>query len=78
MESKPERMLAQMQYVGVDKGMLQFAKMYSLTDEYHSDCVRRWPHKFRACTAVDEDAADDKSQIDGLRRAVKELGLTGL
>jgi len=78
MESKPERMLAQMQYVGVDQAMLQFAKMYSLTDEYHSACVRRWPDKFRACTAVDEDAADDKSQIDGLRRAVKELGLTGL
>lgn len=78
MEAKPERMLAQMQYIGVDKAMLQFAKMYGLTNEYLSDCVRRWPDKFRACTAVDEDAADQPAQIDALRRAVRELGLTAL
>lgn len=78
MESRPERMLAQMQYIGVDKAMLQFAKMYGLTNEYLSDCVRRWPHKFRACTAVDEDRADRPEQIDGLRHAVKDLGLTAL
>lgn len=78
MEAKPERMLAQMQYVGVDKALLQFAKMYAITDEYHSDCVRRWPGKLRACTAVDEDNADDATQIASLRRAVKELGLTAL
>ncbi len=78
MECKPERTLAQMQYVGIDKALLQFAKMYAITNEYHSDCVRRWPDKFRACTAVDEDAADSKSQIDEVRRAVRELGLTAL
>lgn len=78
MESRPERMLAQMQYVGIDKAMLQFAKMYGLTNEYLSDCVRRWPHKFRACAAVDEDQADRPEQIDGLRHAVKGLGLTAL
>lgn len=78
MEAKPERMLAQMQYVGVDKAMLQLAKMYGLTNEYLSDCVRRWPDKFRACTAVDEDAAHRPEQIDELRRAVRELGLTAL
>ncbi|HVL36845.1 MAG TPA: amidohydrolase family protein [Burkholderiales bacterium] len=78
MEAKPERMLAQMQYIGVDKAMLQFAKMYGLTNEYLSDCVRRWPHKFRACTAVDEDEADRPEQIDMLRRAVRDQGLTAL
>ena len=78
MEAKPERMLAQMQYAGVNKGMLQFAKMYGITNEYLSDCVRHWPHKFRACTAVDEDLADRPDQIDSLRHAVKDLGLTAL
>lgn len=78
MEARPERMLAQMQYVGVDKAMLQFAKMYGLTNEYLSDCVRRWPDKLRACTAVDEDQADQPAQIDSLRHAVRDLGLTAL
>lgn len=78
MEAKPERMLAQMQYVGVDKAMLQFAKMYGLTNDYLADCVRRWPDKFRACTAVDEDDAHKPAQIDELRRAVRGLGLTAL
>jgi predicted TIM-barrel fold metal-dependent hydrolase len=52
--------------------------MYGLTNEYRSDCVRRWPHKFRACTAVDEDRANEPEQIDAMRRAVLELGLTAL
>ena len=43
MECKPERTLAQMQYVRVDKALLQFAKMFAITNEYHSDCLRRWP-----------------------------------
>ncbi|MGZ5233666.1 MAG: amidohydrolase family protein [Burkholderiales bacterium] len=78
MIAKPERMLAQMQYIGVDKAMLQFAKVYGLTNEYMSACVRKWPHKLRACTAVHEDQADRAEQIDGFRRAVTEMGLTAL
>ncbi len=78
MEARPERMLAQMQYAGVDRAMLQFAKMYGLTNEYLSDCVRRWPDRFRACTAIEEDIADQPAQIEALRQAVREQGLTAL
>ncbi|MFX0200534.1 MAG: amidohydrolase family protein, partial [Candidatus Hodarchaeota archaeon] len=40
--------------------------------------VRKWPNKFRCCTLVDEDEADNEEQILGLRCAVRELGLTAL
>lgn len=78
MVARPERMLAQMQYAGVDKAVLQFAKVYGITTDYMSDCVRQWPDRFRACTAVNEDQANRVEQIDGLRHAVKHMRLTAL
>ncbi len=78
MVAAPERMLAQMQYVGVDKALLQFAKIYGITNEYMSGVVRTYPGKFRCCTAVDENNADKPEQIEALRHAVKDLGITAL
>jgi predicted TIM-barrel fold metal-dependent hydrolase len=78
MVASPERMLAQMQYVGVDRAVLQFAKPYGITYEYMSEVVHKWPNKFRCCTAVNEREADKKEQIDALRRSVRDFGMTGL
>jgi predicted TIM-barrel fold metal-dependent hydrolase len=76
--ASPERMLAQMQYVGVDQALLQAGRVYSSTHEYLSDVVRRWPDRFRGCLQVNENQAHTDEQIAILRRAVEELGLTAL
>lgn len=76
--ARPERMLAQMQYLGVEKALLQSGKLYGITDPYLSDIVRRWPSKFRACTQVQEWRADQPDQLDALRSAVQKLGLSAL
>jgi predicted TIM-barrel fold metal-dependent hydrolase len=78
MVASPERMLAQMQYVGVDRAVLQFAKLYGITYEYMSEVVHNWPNKLRCCTAVNEREADKQEQIDALRRSVRDLGMTAL
>jgi len=78
MIATPERMLAQMQYAGVDKAVLQFAKLYGITYEYMGDLMKRWPDKFRCCTAVTEKDADKPEQIDALRRSVRDMGMTAL
>lgn len=74
--ARPERMLAQMQYLGVDRALLQSGKLYGITNQYLADVVRRWPDRFRACATVDEARADE--QVDVLVQAVRDLGLSAL
>src|SRR5207302_852836 len=56
--ARPERMLAQMQYLGVDRALLQGGKLYGITNDYLAGVVRGWPERFRGCASVDEDRAD--------------------
>lgn len=74
--ARPERMLAQMQYLGVERALLQSGKLYGITNEYLADVVRRWPDRFRGCATVDEARADE--QVDRLQHAVTRLGLRAL
>ena len=77
-EARPERMLAQMQYVGVERAMLQRGRMYGFIDEYIAAIVRRYPDKMRGCLAVEESRIEQASEVEHLRRCVLELGLTAL
>jgi predicted TIM-barrel fold metal-dependent hydrolase len=74
--ARPERMLAQMQYLGVDRALLQSGKLYGITNQYLAEVVGRWPERFRGCLTVDEARADE--QIGELERAVGQLGLSAL
>ncbi|HEY3109892.1 MAG TPA: amidohydrolase family protein [Chloroflexota bacterium] len=74
--ARPERMLAQMQYLGVDRALLQSGRLYGITNRYLAEVVGRWPDRFRGCATVDEARADE--QIGALREAVGGLGLSAL
>lgn len=78
MEATPERMIAQMQYVGVSKALIHFGFNYGVTDEYLSEVRAQYPDIFRCCTEVDENRADEDSEIRKLTRAVEKLGLSAL
>jgi len=77
-EARPERMLAQMQYLGVDRALLQRGLMYGIIDEYIAEIVRRYPDRLRGCLAVEESQIEQASQIERLRHCVRDLGLTAL
>lgn len=77
-EARPERMLAQMQYLGVDRALLQRGLMYGIIDEYIAEIVRRYPDKLRGCCAVEESQIEQPAQIERLLFCVKDLGLTAL
>jgi predicted TIM-barrel fold metal-dependent hydrolase len=77
-EASPERMLAQMQYLGVKRALLQRGLMYGLIDDYIAEIVQRYPEKFRGCLAVDEGLVHEDSQVEHLRHCVQDLGLTAL
>ena len=78
MESPPEFMLQQMARAGVDRAVLQNARLYGRLDDYFADAVRAYPDKFVGLADVDEANAHTNAQIARLRRAVNELGLRGL
>ncbi|MCC7370845.1 MAG: amidohydrolase [Chloroflexi bacterium] len=77
-EASPERALAQMQYLGVDRALLQRGYLYGLIDEWLAEIVRRHPDKLRGCLCVDESHLERESEIRHLQRCVRELGLTAL
>ena len=76
--ASPERMLAQMQYLGVDRALLQRGYLYGLIDEWLAEIVRRHPDKLRGCLCVDESQLQAESEIVHLQRCVRELGLSAL
>ncbi len=78
LEAPPELMLAQMDYVGVDKAMLQTGHVYGRLNSYLAEAVHEYPDRFWGLAMVDEWRADDPSQIQELDRAIGSLGLHAL
>ena len=75
LHAPPELMVAQMDYVGVDRAVLQTGHAYGRLNRYLSDAVRSFPDRFWALAMVDEWRADQPGQVRTLDRAVNELGL---
>ena len=78
LSTSPELMVAQMDYVGVQRAVLQHDRIYGRLDRYLSDCVRRFPGRFVALAQVDEWCAGETEQVERLQQQVRELGFSGL
>jgi predicted TIM-barrel fold metal-dependent hydrolase len=78
MTAPAELMIAQMDYIGVDKAMLHNAHVYGIFNEYFAECVERYPDRIAASAQVHEADCDQESEIRELRRAVTVLGLRAL
>ncbi len=77
MTAPAEFMLSEMDYAGVDVAVLQNAFLYGQLNEYIAGAVRSYPNRFVGQAQINETEAYKESQIIELRRAVRELGLTG-
>jgi predicted TIM-barrel fold metal-dependent hydrolase len=78
MASPPELMLQQMVRAGVDRAVLQNARLYGRLNEYFAEAVRAYPDRFIGLADIDEARASTPAQIDTLRHAIRDLGLRGL
>ena len=78
MSYAPDLLVAQMDYVGVDRAVLQHDRIYGRLDSYLADCVARLPERFVALAQVDEWRAGNPDQVERLRRQVGEQGFRGL
>lgn len=78
MGSKAELMIAQMDYVGVDRAVLQHDRIYGNLDDFLGDCVRQYPNRFVALAQVNEWEGGKETQLERLRRQIQDLGHSGL
>jgi len=74
----PERMLAHMDWLGVDKAVLYQGHVYGRLSDYLADCVKKWPDRFAAVAQIDEARASEEPQLSELRRSIRTLGLKGV
>ena len=78
LDSPPEQIIAQMDYIGVDRGVVQAGHVYGRLNDYLARVAAKYPDRLWALATVEEWRADDPSQIAEIERAVRELGLRGL
>ena len=73
-----ELMIAQMDYVGIGRAVLQTGHLYGRLNRYLSMAVKKFPDRFWALAMIDEWRADSPSQLRILENAITDLGLHGL
>jgi len=78
MTAPPEFLIAQMDFVGIDKAVLQRTHMYGKLENYFYDAIQAFPDRFIGLSQINESRAYCTDQISELHRAVDELGLKGL
>ena len=78
LESTPEYIIAQMDYAGVDRAVIQSGHLYGRLDDYIAEAVRRYADRFWGLALVDEWNIDDPSEARSLDIAVDEYGLHAL
>jgi predicted TIM-barrel fold metal-dependent hydrolase len=78
MESSPEFILAQMDYVGTDVALLHNSGEYGITNGYNSRAVQRYPTRFVGLAQADERRIHTRAEMRKLRCLVEELGLRGV
>ncbi len=78
LSAPPELMVAQMDFVGVDRAVLQTGHVYGRLNGYLSQAVRRFPDRLWGLAMVDEWLVDSPGQRAALDRAIGGLGLHGL
>jgi len=78
LDSTPEQIIAQMDYLGISKGIVQGGHTYGRLNEYLGGVVRQYPERLYALASIREWMADDPAVIAELRSAVEDHGLTGL
>ena len=77
-EAPPERMIGEMDLVGVDMGVLQHDHIYGALNAYYGEQMRRFPNRFIGLAQVREWEADSPTEHERLEQAVCEHGLKGL
>ena len=74
----PDYMIAQMDYAGVDRALIQSDRVYGRLDDYLAECIRLHPDRLLALAQVDEWRGGTADQVGRVRRQIEDLGFSGL
>ena len=78
LESTPEYIIAQMDYAGIDRAVIQSGHLYGRLNDYIAEAVTRFPDRFWGLALVDEWNAADPAETRSLDIAIHEYGLHAL
>ena len=83
MEWPPDHMIAYMDAIGVDKGVLQAGYMeINYCREYYAKCMKKWPDRFIGTLSIDYDIDKSeeyrKAELKKLRDSVLKVGMRGV
>ena len=80
MSYPPERLVAEMDYAGVDKALLHRTPYLGIGNEFTAECVRRFPDRLLGLAHIEEWLVEPEpdAAIARLEEAVKWQGLSGL
>ena len=80
MSYHPDKLVAEMDYAGVDMALLHRTAYLGISNEFIADCVRRFPDRLQGLAYVEEwlIRQEPEASIDKLRTAITRLGLHGL
>jgi predicted TIM-barrel fold metal-dependent hydrolase len=77
-ESPPEFMVVEMDYAGVDVGILQNTYSYGLLNDFFAECVQRFPHRYVSTIQVLEPWAHTDEQMEALVHGARTQGHKGI
>jgi predicted TIM-barrel fold metal-dependent hydrolase len=80
MQYPADRLVAEMDYAGVDKALLHRTPYLGIGNAFIADCVQRFPDRLLGLAHVEEwrVQADPDAAVRTVERAVHEQGLSGL
>jgi hypothetical protein len=78
LSSPPEQVIAQMDFAGIDRAVIQHDRLYGRLDDYLAAAIRKYPDRLVALAQVDEWRAGEASELERLRQEVEDLGFCGL
>ena len=76
----PERLIAEMDYAGIDWALIHRTPYQGVGNEFHGACIMRYPDRLQALAYVEEwlVATEPEESIAKVNRAINDLGLHGL
>lgn len=78
MQAPVELTIAYMDYVGVDKAVLQHDHVYGSLNEFYRECMNSYPGRFLPLAQIRGWEGDRPEQMARLEHAIEVLGLKGL
>lgn len=78
LSSPPEQVVAQMDFAGIDRAVIQHDRLYGRLDDYLANTVDRYPDRLVVLGMIDEWRGGEADQLERLRHQVEDLGFSGL